>query len=223
MKLENVITVPAPPEQVFALINDVERVASCVPGATLTGKDGDAYVGGVKVKVGPVSAAYNGKIRFLSVDDATRRLTMEGKGADSHGNGDAQAHIALAVDPVEGGSQLRVDTDLVISGKIVAFGKGAIVAVSNKIMAQFATNLAAMLQGDAAGSDASAVAPVAGAPVAAVAQGAPVAAAAPVSGGELNALSMLPPEALKVARIAGIFVAGMFEGWLVSRAFGKRR
>jgi carbon monoxide dehydrogenase subunit G len=215
VKLQNVVTIPAPPDEVFALINDVERVATCVPGAALTGQDGDIYSGGVKVSVGPISAAYNGKLRFLSVDETGRQLILEGKGADSHGNGDAQAHIELAVDQVEGGSQLRVDTDLILSGKIVAFGKGAIVAVSDKIMAQFAANLAALLESGSATNGAASTH--------AAGKGAPVARAAPAvaSDAGLDLMSMIPARTKTAAAYTGVFLAGVIEGWLIARAFRK--
>ncbi|MDV8071344.1 SRPBCC family protein [Rhodococcus sp. IEGM 1366] len=224
MKLQNTINIPATPDEVFKLINDVERVATCVPGASLTGQEGDTYVGGVKVKVGPITAAYNGKLRFVSVDESTRRVVFEGKGADSHGNGDAQAHIELVVDEVPDGSQLRVDTDLILSGKIVAFGKGAIVAVSNKIMAQFASNLAALLQasspplrGGARPRDIDRSSSHTG-PQPSVH---PIRPTADMADAGLDMMSMLPPGTKKAAALAGAFVAGIIEGWLISRAFRK--
>ncbi|WP_158171108.1 SRPBCC family protein [Rhodococcus sp. JT-3] len=220
MKLSNTVHIPASPDAVFKLINDVERVATCVPGATLNGKDGDTYTGGVKVKVGPITAAYNGKLRFVSVDESSRRLILEGKGADSHGNGDAQAHIELVVDETPDGAQLRVDTDLILSGKIVAFGKGAIVAVSNKIMAQFASNLAALLQAGPTPITGSAQPTVSGSTSSQAAPVSPIQPDAMADTG-LDVMSMLPPGTKNIITTTGVFVAGMIEGWLISRAFRK--
>ncbi|MDV6232917.1 SRPBCC family protein [Rhodococcus cercidiphylli] len=208
MILTNTLDIDASAEDVFRLINDVEKVATCVPGAAITGKDGETYLGGVKVKVGPISASYAGTIRFLEVDAETRTLTLEAKGADSHGNGDAEAQVDLAVEAIGDRSRLTLNTDLVISGKIVSFGKGAIVAVSNKVLQQFAVNLGALLSGSA---PAEPTAPA----------GVRTAVASPV-GGELNAMSLMPEPVRKYGPIAGIFLAGMVEGWLVSRAFGRR-
>lgn len=227
MKLENSIRIPAAPDEVFALINDVEQVVTCVPGAALTGRDGDAYRGGITVKVGPIRAAYSGTVEFQAVDADSRRLTMSGRAADTNGGGDAQANIMLAVDPAPDGSLLRVDTDLVLSGKIVAFGKGAIVAVSNKIMAQFAANLAALLSeqsGDgpvAVTAAVGAVGPVGGvAP--SVAKAVPRAAVEnAAAGASLDVLSLVPPTVVRRAGYAAIFVLGMAEGWLASRAFRR--
>ncbi|MRH87931.1 hypothetical protein GFY24_10815 [Nocardia sp. SYP-A9097] len=223
MKLENTVRIPAAPDEVFALINDVERVVTCVPGAALLGRDGDAYRGGITVKVGPIRAAYSGTVEFLTVDPVERRLIMSGRAADAHGSGDAQAHITLAVDPTPEGSILRVDTDLVLSGKIVAFGKGAIVAVSNKIMDQFAVNLAAQLGGG--GADSAVVRPVgavaASAPVGVASASVGVAAGPAPSDQGLDVMSLLPPDVRRRAGYGAAFLFGVFEGWLISRAFRK--
>lgn len=208
MILTNTLDIDASAEDVFRLINDVEKVATCVPGAAITGKDGETFLGGVKVKVGPISASYAGTIRFIEVDAETRTLKLEAKGADSHGNGDAEAQVDLAVEDLGGRSRLTLNTDLVISGKIVSFGKGAIVAVSNKVLQQFAVNLGALLSGGPF-------------PVATTGQPASSIAAVPVSD-ELNALSLMPASVRRYAPTIGVFLAGMVEGWLVSRAFRRR-
>ncbi|MGV8872614.1 MAG: SRPBCC family protein [Rhodococcus sp. (in: high G+C Gram-positive bacteria)] len=208
MILTNTLDIDASAEDVFRLINDVEKVATCVPGAAITGKDGETYLGGVKVKVGPISASYAGTIRFLDVDAEARTLSLEAKGADSHGNGDAEAQVDLAVEAIGDRSRLTLNTDLVISGKIVSFGKGAIVAVSNKVLQQFAVNLGALLSGSTPLAQ-----PVPGAI-------APPTASPAVS--EFDAMSLMPAPVRKYAPVAGIFLAGMVEGWLVSRAFRRR-
>lgn len=145
MQLINTVTVQAEPDAVFALLGDVQRVASCMPGAALEGRDGDAWRGAVKIKVGPISAAYAGTVRFLEVDEEKRRLRVHASGADTHGSGDAEAEVSLEVVPAQDGAQLNLSTDLVIRGKIAQFGKGAIGAVSDKILQQFAQNLGNLL------------------------------------------------------------------------------
>ncbi|WP_395474621.1 SRPBCC family protein [Saccharopolyspora spinosa] len=146
MILENHLDVPADPDAVFALINDVERVAGCLPGATLDGQEGDAYHGRVKFKVGPISAAYSGTVRFSEVAAADRRLRLLARGADSHGNGDAEADVTLTVTEAPGGATLNLHTDLSVRGKLAQFGKSAINTVSNRLLDQFARNLAVQLR-----------------------------------------------------------------------------
>ncbi|MBB5157791.1 SRPBCC family protein [Saccharopolyspora phatthalungensis] len=145
MRLTNEVVLPAPPETVFALINDVERVAPCMPGATLQGRSDDAYRGRVKVKVGPVSAAYEGVVRFLEVDEPGNRLVLDAKGTDQHGSGNAEAKVEVRVRPHDEGSVLALDTDLVIRGKVAQFGRGALASISQRLMEQFARNISDLL------------------------------------------------------------------------------
>jgi carbon monoxide dehydrogenase subunit G len=231
MQLSNTVPVRATPEEVFALLGDVEGVASCMPGATLDGREGDAWSGRVRVKVGPITAAYAGTVRFLEVDAERRRLRLQARGADTHGSGDAEAEVTLVVDAAPEGASLRLTTDLVIRGKIAQFGKGAVAAVSDKILRQFAANLGSLLDQDRAGSPAPtpAAAPAAPAPTAAPAPGgaapAPPAPAAPFAAEpELNGLSLLiGPGAAKYATVVGAFALGLFEGWLLGRALSRER
>ncbi|MEV0600261.1 SRPBCC family protein [Streptomyces sp. NPDC050315] len=222
MLLTNTVPVKAPPDQVFALLNDVERVASCMPGAALGGQDGDAWQGRVTVKVGPITAAYAGTVRFLEADAGERRLRVQARGADTHGSGDAEAEVTLVVAEAPEGALLRLDTDLVIRGKIAQFGKGAIGAVSDRILQQFAQNLGSLLDQERVPAGPSPVPTAAGAqaPQAAPARAVQVAPAAP----ELDGLSMLAgPAVAKYGPVAAAFAFGLFEGWLLGRMAGLRR
>jgi carbon monoxide dehydrogenase subunit G len=231
--LKHEVTVPGSADRVFALFNDVERIASCMPGATLDGQDGDAYLGQVTLKIGPITAAYAGTVRFLEVEPAAHRLRLQARGAEKHGSGDAEAAIDLTVSDTPAGALVQLTTDLIIRGKIAQFGKGAIVAVSGRILDQFAQNLAGLLaQPDAAeraglegvsAQSAASARPAAQAAVPAAARA--VAARAPASPAatELDALSLiLGPTLTRYAPVAAAFAVGLFEGWLVARAFGRR-
>lgn len=214
MQLINTVPVKAAPDAVFALISDVERVASCMPGAALDGRDGDAWRGSVKVKVGPITAAYAGSVRFLEVDAEKRYLRVHASGADTHGSGDAEAEVRLEVLPAPDGAQLNLTTDLVIRGKIAQFGKGAIATVSDRILQQFAQNLGNLLLGQggaAAPTTGTATAPLADTPVTA----APAAASA-----ELNGLSLV---AVPLLKKYGPVIAAFLFGLLQGRLLGRRR
>lgn len=237
MELTNEVTVNAAPEAVFALVNDVQRVASCMPGAQLEGREGEDWHGRVKVKVGPITAAYTGTVRFLEVDQEQLRLRVQAHGADTHGSGDAEAEVRLDVVPAAEGAALRLHTDLVIRGKIAQFGKGAIVTVSNKLLQQFAQNLGNLLDQDRArdaesiGATHTTGAAAAPAPAPGPRPGVAAPAAAPVTAptsgtdqGELDGLAMLlGPSAAKYAPVVGAFAVGVLEGWVLTRAFGRGR
>jgi uncharacterized protein len=223
MILTNEIPVNAPPEAVFALLNDVERIVTCLPGAVLEGTEPEnTYLGRVKVKVGPISAGYSGKVRFLDIDHENRQMKMRARGADTNGSGDAEAEILLSVEAAPNGAILRMHTDLLIRGKIAQFGKGAIVTVSNKLLKQFATNLVGLLDNSGANPAHAGVA-VERASIQSAAEQTPnnihrQAHHAPTATEELDGLSMVfGPAALRYASLAALFTVGIFQGWLLGR------
>ncbi|MGW7519009.1 SRPBCC family protein [Streptomyces sp. NPDC054796] len=219
MRLTNTVPVKAAPDEVFALVNDVERVVSCMPGAALEGREGDAWRGRVKVKVGPVTAAYAGTVRFLETDAASRTLRVQARGADAHGNGDAEAEVRLEVVRAPDGAELRLDTDLVIRGKIAQFGKGAVAAVSDRILQQFARNLGSLLDQPVPDGAGAAQPPSEGA------RAADGASAGNGAGDEaLNGLAVLAGPALsRYGPVVGAFAFGLFEGWLLGRVLAHER
>lgn len=217
MILEKSTFVEASPEEVFTAVNDVERIVTCVPGAALDGRDGDTYQGNVKVKVGPISAAYSGTVRFLDVDTDQRTLRVQARGSEAGGSGDAEAAVTLGVVERDGGSVLNIEADLLIRGKIAQFGKAAIGAVSDRLLQQFADNLSRMLR---EGSGAEPAVAAASAPSGQVpAQGQPVTAAAPTTAGdELDGLGLLVgPRTKKLIPYVGAFAVGVLQGLLIGK------
>ncbi|ABG04815.1 carbon monoxide dehydrogenase subunit G [Rubrobacter xylanophilus DSM 9941] len=142
MRIQNQIEVAAPPDELFDILADVERVAPLLPGATLEGKeDDDTYAGTVKVKVGPITTSYRGTIRFQELDHDARRAVMRASGREVNGQGGTEATITATVSGSDSKSVLRMDTDLEVRGKVAQFGRGAIGNVSQRILDQFARNL----------------------------------------------------------------------------------
>jgi carbon monoxide dehydrogenase subunit G len=154
--LEHQFSVPAPPEDVWAAVIDPERVAPCMPGATLTEVDGAEFSGGVKVKLGPVSMLYKGSGQFLETDEQARRVVIKAAGKDSRGGGTASATVTVTLSPQDGGTRGTVVTDLTVTGKPAQFGRGMIVEVGGKILDTFANCLATKLGASAANGDSDA-------------------------------------------------------------------
>ena len=153
MELNDSFEVAHPVGAVWEVITDVERIAPCLPGAQLTGSDGDVHEGLVKVKVGPITSQYKGKASFTERDDAAHRLLMSASGRDTRGAGNASADITVALEAVtEASTRVSVHTDLTITGKVAQFGRGVLADVSRKLMGQFADNLAELVAADVASS-----------------------------------------------------------------------
>src|SRR4051812_4560370 len=106
MNLENEFTVPVPVDDAWAVLLDVERVAPCMPGATLLTVDGDEFTGTVKVKIGPVQMTYKGQAAFVEKDPVARRAVIEASGKETRGSGTAAATVTIT--PVADGPSTRV-------------------------------------------------------------------------------------------------------------------
>lgn len=146
MDLNNSFEVAADRATAWRVLNDVERIAPCLPGAQLEEIDGDEFKGNVKVKVGPVTAQYKGKATFVEQNEAEGKVVIKGDGRDSRGAGNASALITATLHEIDA-SNTRVDvhTDLSITGKVAQFGRGVMADVSGKLMGQFAENLQELL------------------------------------------------------------------------------
>ncbi|WP_033321543.1 SRPBCC family protein [Streptomyces yerevanensis] len=146
MKLENTLSIPVAVEDAWRVLLDVERVAPCVPGATLTASDGDEHQGRIKVRLGPIGLTYNGTVTFLSRDEQARVVVLEAGGREARGNGTAKALVTCRLTDAGGDrTDVYVETELNITGKPAQFGRGTLAEVSGALMDRFAENLAAEL------------------------------------------------------------------------------
>ncbi|MFG1933255.1 SRPBCC family protein [Mycobacterium sp. NPDC048908] len=137
MQLEHRLSVPAPIDVVWPAVLDPEQVAPCVPGATLTGVDGDSFTGTVKVKVGPIMLLYKGSGAFVETDEQARRAVLRADAKDTRGNGTVKATVTLTLTADGERTAGLVATDLSITGKPAQFGRGMIADVGGKIIEQF--------------------------------------------------------------------------------------
>lgn len=142
MELSHSFTVPASLDSAWEAFVQVDSLAACFPGATVTSVDGDDFTGNVKVKLGPISLLYSGTGTFIEKDKTAGRLVAEARGKDKRGNGTAGATITATIaDAGDGATKVDVTTELQITGKPAQFGRGVIQDVSDKLLQQFVTCL----------------------------------------------------------------------------------
>ena len=139
MDLTHRFSVPAPMDEAWNAFNDLEGLAPCFPGATITSIEGDEFAGSVKIKLGPIALVYNGSGRYVERNDAERRVVIEARGKDKRGNGTATAKVTASFAGDGEQTQVEVFTDLAITGKPAQFGRGVISDVSDKLLEQFLT------------------------------------------------------------------------------------
>lgn len=149
LKITETFRLDAPPERVWRYLLDPERVAECLPGASLDEVvDERTCEGSVRVAVGPVTVTYRGRMVFEEVDEKARRVRLEGKGREETGSGSASMSMVGTVSAAgDGGSEVTVESDVRVSGKIVRFGRGMIERVSQEIFRDFTACMAETLEG----------------------------------------------------------------------------
>lgn len=216
MIITNEFTVSVPIEKAWEVLIDLEQVVPLMPGAQLVGKEGDDYLGKVKVKVGPVTSEFNGKAHFTEVDAANHRALIDARGKEARGSGNAAATVTLQLHDAGDKTRVTVDSDVKIVGKLAQFGSGMIQQVSEKLLGQFVDQLENKLAGGPAPAAAAAAAAPAGGG-AATATAAPRVAPAP----EPEAIDLLElAGGTSITKYAGAGAAGLvllILAWLVLR------
>jgi uncharacterized protein len=212
MQLTDDFTVPVPVERLWELLNDVERIAPCVPGFTLSEANHPDYRGRMKVKVGAITVQYDATITFVERDEINKRVVLAVKGRELRGAGSVDATVTSSL--VEQGAETKAEmvTDVQVTGRVAQFGRGIIADVSSRMTEQFVDRLTTNL-----------LAPVAAAPTTNGAAG--VSPAEPAPDGP-----PAPDEALDLGSVAAVpvlkrlapLLAGLVAVALVVRLLRRR-
>jgi carbon monoxide dehydrogenase subunit G len=155
MEMDHSFTVPVPPDRAWDVLLDVERIAPCMPGATVDEFDGEVVTGRIKVKVGPVSLTYRGTAKFTERDPDAKVIVLEASGKETRGAGTASATVRASLEPESAGEATKatMHTTMNVTGRPAQFGRGVMVEVGGKLVEQFAKNLAQMISSDGAAAD----------------------------------------------------------------------
>lgn len=207
MQLEHEFTVPVPVDEAWNVLLDVERMAPCMPGATIDSVDGDSFTGRVKVKVGPVTVSYSGSASFLEKDAEAHRVVVEAKGKETRGAGTAAATVTAQLHEGEADTRVTVVTDLAITGRPAQFGRGVMDDVGKKLLGQFAECVAGQLGQAGAADTAAATGEGATTERAESTGGAERAAGEPGSDRPSTESARPTPDAISVFNVAGASVA----------------
>jgi carbon monoxide dehydrogenase subunit G len=161
MMITDRFRVAVPIQEAWRVLLDVERIAPCLPGAQLLEVDGEEYRGSVTVKVGPITAQYRGAARIVEADEDAHRVVIRAEGRDTRGQGNAAATVTASLVPDGDGTDVEIDTDLHVTGKVAQFGRGVLADVSAKLLSQFAECLhSGVLAGETEAPAASAAEPL---------------------------------------------------------------
>jgi len=217
MELNNEFRVAVPAAKTWEVLTDVQRVAPCLPGATLLTVDGDEFTGAVKVKVGPITVSYKGNAAFLEKDPAAQRMVLKANGKETRGNGNAAAVVTAQLKDEGDATSVVIKTDLTISGKAAQFGRGVLGDVAGNLIAQFAKALEADILGGTPST--TAASSVTAAPTAETI----TAASQPAAAESVDLLKVVAvPMAKRFAPALIALVAGGVIGFLLGRRRNRR-
>src|SRR6201998_4216356 len=155
MRICNKFTISVPVDDAVDVLTDLTQVVPLMPGAQLIGREGDDYLGKVKVKVGPVTSEFTGKAHFVELDREHHRAVIDARGRGGRGTATPAAVVTAQLHPDDNRSRVTVDTDLKIVGKLAQFGSGMLQQVSEKLLGQFVESLEAELAANSAETPAS--------------------------------------------------------------------
>lgn len=194
--IEKSLDLPLSPALAWDMLQDIEGVAACLPGAKITEQlDETHYKGTVSVKLGPATVSFKGEIEIAGRDEAAGTLHIIGKGSDQGGTSGASLDLHASIVALPGGgARLSGVSDVTVTGKVATFGARLMNSVSEVLLQKFFTNLAARAEAlraaqPATAAEVSAPPAMAASTTASAAMPAPM--PAPAAETKLNALTLL--------------------------------
>ena len=144
--LDKAFPLAASADSAWQLMQDIEAVAACMPGAKITERIDDThYKGTITVRLGPATMSFKGDIEVLALDAAARSLHLLGKGTDASGGSAATMDLTAAVEPTHAACTLTGKSEVTMSGKAAALGGRLMAPASEQLLKQFVANFAARL------------------------------------------------------------------------------
>jgi len=155
VKAEKNLKLNQDPDMIWKCMIDPSFMVKSVPGAELTEQlDERNFKGKISIKIGPVTAKFNGEAEFTKLEESDYELTMEGKGLDTSGKGGANMTMNIKLSTLEeGGTEMQSSMSLSITGRLAQFGARMIVAVNNKMFDQWATSFTELLNEQTSSKD----------------------------------------------------------------------
>ena len=140
--------VRSPPDRVWSFLTDPEKVASCLPGAAITGKlDEKTWQGTMTVKLGPVSSSYKGKVAFEKLDAGSRTAEIVATGQDVRGRGGADLRLTSTLLPkAPGETEVTTTSRVNVTGILAQMGRGMVQDVGDQMFQIFSQRLRAVLE-----------------------------------------------------------------------------
>jgi len=137
LRIENRFTVKLPVDETWKVLFDIEGITPCMPGAEIDEITDDGITGSVKIKLGAIRAHFKGTVAFTEMNEEANRMVLHAVGREAKGLGNAVADVTVVLAPTDSGTDVSIDAEVMITGKIIQYGRGVIVDVSAKLIRQF--------------------------------------------------------------------------------------
>jgi uncharacterized protein len=145
MQFDNEFSVAKPIDEVWATMLDLERVVPAVPDAKVLETTSDKSVTAeIKIRLGSMSMNYSGPAEIVESDDAAHRALLKARAKEAGGQGNAEATVEIQLAVADGGTDAKLHSDVIVTGKAAQMGEGIIAAVTEAMIKQFAENLGKM-------------------------------------------------------------------------------
>ena len=145
IELKEKFSVPAPPDEVWPLMSDPAVVAACIPGAELTELTPEgAHRGKVTFKFGPTVAVFRGETR-LTYDHPVKRCLIEARGIDQKGASRARARFEVEAKGTDT-TEVSMEGGFEVAGPLEMFASAGGVHVARALLAEFAGNIAKVIE-----------------------------------------------------------------------------
>jgi hypothetical protein len=147
MTMNGEVQLAASREAVWAKLNDPEVLKTCIPGCEELEKTeaNDGFRAVAKIKVGPVSARFKGRVTLSDLDPPNGyKISGEGEGGVA---GFAKGGATVALAEKDGGTLLSYNVDAQIGGKLAQLGQRLINGAAKKLADEFFANFAKAVQG----------------------------------------------------------------------------
>jgi carbon monoxide dehydrogenase subunit G len=142
MQFDNSFSVAKPIDEVWGTMLDLERVIPCVPDARVLERTSDTTVTAeVKIRLGSMSMNYAGPTEIIERDDAQHRALLSARAKEAGGQGNAEAKVEITLAEAGDGTEAKLHSDVIVTGKAAQMGEGIIAAVTEGMIKEFAENL----------------------------------------------------------------------------------
>jgi carbon monoxide dehydrogenase subunit G len=145
IEIEKSLALPVSAATGWGLVENIEEIAGCLPGAKITERvDPTHYKGTVAVKLGPASLLFKGEIEIVSLDPAARTIHLRGRGSDTTGTSGASLDLtAVVTETGPDTCKFSGRSEVSVTGKAAAFGARLMNTVTDQLLKIFFANVLA--------------------------------------------------------------------------------